>query len=130
MEDTQRIDPPWPEDPTLCDHEWVDKGSYEQCWKCGATRAKKGGMMREIHFAVVAATHMVTNMLSDAELAAIGLATLTGIDPRPVLGYKKASSLFSENNGTRMHRDTLAVLEQIIDERLGGEHDTIPTPAS
>lgn len=68
---------------------------------------------------VYAGVKMTTDQLTNEELAAIYTAVTAGFDPRSVLGYVKAKSLFTEFNETKMHADTLKALDVIVGERLG-----------
>lgn len=52
---------------------------------------------------VIVLATMTINELTDDELAALNLAVQLDADPRRVLGYEKAVSLFTEGNGTRIH---------------------------
>jgi hypothetical protein len=71
-----------------------------------------------IHPAILITTKIVTDRLSDGELAALYLAASWGSDPRGVAGYDTARSLFTEEHGTRMHSATLLALASIVNDRL------------
>lgn len=60
----------------------------------------------------------VTDRLTDHELLAINFAAQFGTNPRAVIGYDKASLLFTEQGGTRMHEDTRRILAAIVLERF------------
>jgi hypothetical protein len=75
-------------------------------------------MSNQINPGVVAATRLVTDTLTMNELIAIYMAAMQGFNPVPIMGYEKAKVLFTEFGGTRMHRDTLAVVGAIVDERM------------
>jgi len=74
--------------------------------------------MSDIQASVFAGVKMTCNQLSDEELNAICMVAIMGSDPRHVIGYEKAKSLFTENGGTKMHSDTLRAVEQIRNERV------------
>ena len=78
-------------------------------------------MSNEISRFVIASVRMTTNQLTDQELAATYNAASANFNPKAVMGYEKAKPLFTEADGTRMHRDTLAALEVIVEERLSRE---------
>jgi hypothetical protein len=59
-----------------------------------------------------------TEDLSAAELAALNEAVQTGRDPHAISGYPKISDLFTENGGTRMHRETRVALAAVTLSRL------------
>ena len=59
-----------------------------------------------------------TEDLTDAELAALNEAVLTGRDPHSFGSYPKISDLFTENGGTRMHRETRIALAAVTLSRL------------
>ena len=59
-----------------------------------------------------------TEDLTDAELAALNEAVQTGRDPHSIGGYPKISDLFTENGGTRMHRETRIALAAVTLSRL------------
>jgi hypothetical protein len=56
--------------------------------------------------------------LTDAELAALNEAVQTGRDPHSIGGYPKISDLFTENGGSRMHRETRVALAAVTLSRL------------
>ncbi len=56
--------------------------------------------------------------LSAAELAALNEAVQTGRDPHSIGGYPKISDLFTEEGGTRMHRETCVALATVTLSRL------------
>lgn len=60
---------------------------------------------------------LVTNQLTDDELVAINMAGLLGTNPVGVMGYEKARTLFTEQNGTRMHSLTSQIVNAICNER-------------
>jgi hypothetical protein len=59
-----------------------------------------------------------TEELTDAELAALNEAVQTGRDPHSIGGYPKISDLFTENGGSRMHRETRVALAAVTLSRL------------
>ena len=59
-----------------------------------------------------------TEDLSAAELAALNEAVQTGRDPHSIGGYPKISDLFTEEGGTRMHRETRVALAAVTLFRL------------
>ena len=56
--------------------------------------------------------------LTDAELVALNDAAQVGRDPHSIGGYPKISDLFTENGGTRMHRETRIALAAVTLSRL------------
>lgn len=75
-------------------------------------------MNNNIHYGVIAGTKLITDKLSDQELAALFNAVSVGFNPKPVMGYDKAKGLFTEQDGTKMHSDTLKAFESIVEQRL------------
>lgn len=70
---------------------------------------------------VYAGVKMTCAYLTDMELAALNnLATFTNYpgNPAQVIGYKKASHLFTEANGTKMHPTALVAFQAVVIERL------------
>ncbi len=59
-----------------------------------------------------------TDDLTDAELVVLNGAAQAGRDPHSIGGYPKISDLFTENGGTRMHRDTRIALAAVTLSRL------------
>jgi hypothetical protein len=59
-----------------------------------------------------------TEDLTAAELAALNEAVQTGRDPHSISGYPKISDLFTENGGTRIHRETRVALAAVTLSRL------------
>jgi hypothetical protein len=68
---------------------------------------------------IVNAVVSTTEMLSDAELAALYLAVATQLNPTSEPWYPRVAHLFTEADGTRMHADVKAVLDRVIQKRLG-----------
>ena len=56
--------------------------------------------------------------LTDAELVALNDAAQLGRDPHSIGGYREISDLFTENEGTRMHRETRIALAAVTLSRL------------
>ena len=56
--------------------------------------------------------------LTITELAALNDAAQIGRDPHSIGGYPKISVLFTENGGTRMHRETRIALAAVTLSRL------------
>jgi hypothetical protein len=71
------------------------------------------------HASIVNAVASTSAKLSDAELAALYLAVVTGLSPKAEPWYPRVAHLFTEADGTRMHADVKAVLDRIIQNRLG-----------
>ena len=67
---------------------------------------------------MIVATRMVAKDLTTDELVALYHAATAGFDARSVMGYEKAKSLFTEENGTKMHSATLEAFDSIVQERL------------
>jgi len=59
-----------------------------------------------------------TEDLNDAELAALNEAVQTGRNPRLLSGYAQLRDLFTENGGSRMHRETRIALAAVTLSRL------------
>jgi hypothetical protein len=59
-----------------------------------------------------------TEDLNDAELAALNEAIQMGCDPRLLSGYAQLRDLFTENGGSRMHRETRIALAAVTLSRL------------
>jgi hypothetical protein len=59
-----------------------------------------------------------TEGLAETELVALNEAAQTGRDPHAVGGYPKISDLFTENGGSRMHRETRVALAAVTLSRL------------
>jgi len=68
---------------------------------------------------IYAATRITTEQLTDIELNAHYLCLLLEGNPKHKLGYDKASPLYTEQDGTRMHAATRSAFERIVAERLG-----------
>lgn len=68
---------------------------------------------------VNAAVRVATNQLTDEELNALTMVLLLDADPRPVSGYSKVQSLFTQENGAKMHELTRDAFMAIARERLG-----------
>lgn len=60
----------------------------------------------------------VVEKLSLDEMAALTNAVTCGFDPRPVLGYNKAKSLFTEADGKKMHSAMQEAFEEVVSERI------------
>ncbi len=63
-------------------------------------------------------TRAATDRLTTDELMALYVAATAGTNPKEVMGYEKAKGLFTEFHGTKMHPETLAALDIIVNERL------------
>jgi hypothetical protein len=72
----------------------------------------------DINIAVLTSVALFMDKMSDEEVAAISNAIAFDFDPKPVMGYEKCKSLFTEYNGTRMHADTKAVFLELVQKRL------------
>jgi hypothetical protein len=59
-----------------------------------------------------------TEDLTDAELVALNDAAQSGRDPHSISSYPKISDLFTENGGSRMHRETRVALAAVTLSRL------------
>jgi hypothetical protein len=69
------------------------------------------------HF--IAMTQLITDELSDQELIALYQVVRFGVNPAHTLGYEKAKSLFTDQDNTKMHDETLQVFTIIVEKRLG-----------
>jgi len=67
---------------------------------------------------VVMVTAMTLQALNDDELAALNLSLAIGIDVTEKPWYGKVKSLFTEENGTKMHSATVDAVSQIAFQRL------------
>jgi hypothetical protein len=59
-----------------------------------------------------------TDDLTDAELVALNDAAQIGRDPHSIGSYPEISGLFTENGGTRLHRETRIALAAVTLSRL------------
>jgi hypothetical protein len=74
---------------------------------------------------IMATTVGVTcSKLTDIELNSIYMCALLGMNPDQVGGYDRIKSLFTEDNGTRMHQTTLDALGVVWESRCGKEKTT------
>ena len=65
--------------------------------------------------AVAAVANLSIKNLTDDELIAINLAIkLNNLDIKNVIGYEKIKTLFTENNGTKVH----SLVEEAIDREV------------
>ena len=62
---------------------------------------------------------IVTNDLSDADLAALNIAAQLDYEPRNRPWYAQVKSLFTEQDGTRMHAETKRALAAVVLRRIG-----------
>lgn len=77
--------------------------------------------MNEQEANMAAIVSLYCDDLTDLELAAINTAAQLGMDPRHVIGYEKAKSLFTERDGIQMHDATKDALARVVLQRLGGQ---------
>lgn len=68
---------------------------------------------------MVKAVSKACEQLTDAELNSIYMVALLGSNPKHVRGYDKVESLFTEDDGTRMHPTTREALAAVWQERCG-----------
>jgi len=68
---------------------------------------------------IYAATLMTTTKLTDMELNALYMRLLLDANPVGTLGYDKAETLYTLENGTKMHAATRSAFARIVFERLG-----------
>jgi len=61
---------------------------------------------------------LATADLTDVELAALNDVAQTGRDPHAIDSYPQVSDLFTEDNGSRMHRETRRALAAVTLSRL------------
>jgi hypothetical protein len=59
-----------------------------------------------------------TEDLTEAELAALNEAVQMGHDPHSLGGYAQLRDLFTENGGSRMHRETRVALAAVTLSRF------------
>ena len=59
-----------------------------------------------------------TENLTEAELVALNEAAQTGFDPHSIGSYPKINDLFTEDGGSRMHRETRIALAAVTLSRL------------
>jgi len=74
---------------------------------------------------IYAATRITTEQLTDIELNVHYLCLLFDGNPKHKLGYDKASPLYTEQDGARMHTATRSAFERIVFERLGFQEPTL-----
>lgn len=68
---------------------------------------------------MVASVGVVTNTLSDEELAALNLCVQLDMDPHGrIFDYDAVQSLFTEDGRTRTHDATKEALARIVNRRL------------
>lgn len=67
---------------------------------------------------IYAATKMAMKELTHDELLAMNLCILMGSNPVGRLGYDKIKTLFTEDNGTRMHAETKEAFLSISESLL------------
>ena len=77
-------------------------------------------MSKDYNESMVKSVRLVTNQLTDDELVAISMAGMLGTNPTGVLGYEKAKTLFTEQDGTRMHSLTAEIVNAICQQRVFG----------
>ena len=66
-----------------------------------------------------ATTVLITNDLTNEELAVLNLVAVMDSDPHNRLfSYEKVSLLFTEANGLKMHSEIKRALSQIVTQRL------------
>jgi hypothetical protein len=82
--------------------------------------------MSKVNPGVVVGVRMIAKNLSTDELVSLYMAATSGFDPRGVQGYEKGKALFAQEGGTKMHTDTLAVLDMIVQERLSEPATGVP----
>lgn len=72
--------------------------------------------MRQI---MVTTVGVVTDELTDLELATLNNVAQLNMDPHDrVFDYDKVKALFTEGDGTRMHKETRLALSIIVNWRL------------
>lgn len=75
--------------------------------------------------AVYAAVNLACRHLTDIELNAQYLVSMSGFDPKPVLGYEKISHLFDQDDGKRMHEETKLAFQRVARNRLAAAWDEV-----
>lgn len=74
---------------------------------------------QEMKQTIIISVDMITEQLTDLELAVLNNVGQLDMDPRGrVFDYDKVKALFTINNGTRMHEETKAALAAVINQRL------------
>ena len=68
---------------------------------------------------VQAPVAMAMERMSDEEVTAQLLALQLGMNPKSRYGYEKISFLFTENDGTKMHSETVDAFTALARRRLG-----------
>lgn len=74
--------------------------------------------MGEVLASVYVGVKMMCNQLTDEELNALCMVALMGNDPRHIIGYEKVKSLFTLNEGTKMHATALDAFVLVRNERI------------
>jgi hypothetical protein len=77
-----------------------------------------GGTIVQTSTLLIPIVRTATEDLTEAELAALNEAVQTGRDPRLLDGYAQLRDLFTENGGSRMHRETRVALAAVTLSRL------------
>lgn len=65
-----------------------------------------------------ASVSLTCKNLTDRELAGLNLAMAMGRNPKTLPQYGKVESLFTQNNGTEMHNETLQAFYRVVIARL------------
>jgi hypothetical protein len=65
-----------------------------------------------------ASTALVLRDITDEELAGLNLTIALGNDPRKLECWPRVSPLFTQNNGTEMHSETLSAFQRVVERRL------------
>lgn len=74
----------------------------------------------KIHRAMAVLVFLITEDLTDIELAALNNVAQCDFDPHGrVFDYEKVKDLFSERDGTRMHEEVKQALATVVMRRLG-----------
>jgi hypothetical protein len=77
-----------------------------------------GGTIVQTSTLLIPIVSAATEDLNDAELAALNEAVQTGHNPRSLSRYAQLRDLFTENGGSRMHRETRVALAAVTLSRL------------
>lgn len=67
---------------------------------------------------LAASATLVLENITDDELAGLNLTVALGSDPRKLECWPKVAPLFTQNNGTEMHSETLKAFHRVVRRRL------------
>ena len=74
--------------------------------------------MVNLQFAVYAGVKLACDQLTDAEFVGMNLVVMTEQSPKNRTWYEKVSFLFTQEDGEKMHADTLAAFNRYATDRM------------